>query len=224
MYHFRHQIPCHNTEAIYHTKVFLANSDNFWSYSKLLQIGLNMPANKRWCIQCCVTNNISRVFLHVSIKISLTSTALRPPINKGASLLRSLYFCPNKINAHQLISLCKYPTHFSRPLGKLQNFFTIASTTMTTFNIAELHQIAIAVFLVKTGKMIVTFTGPTPVFTLQLLLRQTIWLQPPFFSIVTWHLGHSCIRRILKMPVTTYNALKSEGKCYIKDFQRWKVN
>lgn len=28
-------------------------------------------------------------------------------------------------------------------------------------------------------------------FTLQLLLRQTMWLQPPFFSIVTWHLGHS---------------------------------
>lgn len=112
-------------------------------------------------------------------------------------------------------------------LDHLENyriFLTIASTTMTTFNIAELHQIAIAVFLVKTGKIIVTFTSPTPVFTLQLLLRQTIWLQPPFFSIVTWHLGHSCIRRILKMPVTTYNALKSEGKCYIKDFQRWKVN
>ena len=31
--------------------------------------------------------------------------------------------------------------------------------------------------------------------TLQLLLRQTMWLQPPFFSMVTWHFGHSCNNR-----------------------------
>lgn len=37
---------------------------------------------------------------------------------------------------------------------------------------------------------------------LQFWFRQTMWLQPPSFSMVTWHFGHSCQGR--RVVVTTY--------------------
>ena len=60
--------------------------------------------------------------------------------------------------------------------------------------------------------------------TLQLLLRQTMWLQPPFFSIVTWHFGHSYNNRktITKMSLTLWYKISMYSfgchqQCPIKD-------
>ena len=44
--------------------------------------------------------------------------------------------------------------------------------------------------------------------TLQLLLRQTMWLQPPFFSIVTWHLGHSFKKKSIN--INKFSSTKGE--------------
>lgn len=57
---------------------------------------------------------------------------------------------------------------------------------------------------------------------LQFWLRHTMWLQPPSFSIVTWHLGHSFVLAAIQLEVSLssshflihfFNHLHLTGSC-----------